>query len=292
MIWQRLRSATSHAAHSLGQNLRHFFQQKKGTQYNWDELEEMLIRTDMGMQTVHFLIESLRIFDGSTEQALEHICHQITNRLLPYEQNLDFPKIMLMVGVNGSGKTTTIGKIYHRWKQHGHSLRVVAGDVFRAAAIQQLSQWIPEKALITGAQEPASLAYQGCQMALQHNEDCIVDTAGRLPNNGGLMDELAKIYRVMQNSRPDETVHVIIVLDATVGQHALTQIKSFGQCVPLSGIIMTKMDGTAKGGILINCAHTYRLPVYALGYGEKASDLQDFSANLYAQKLLGLDQVS
>jgi fused signal recognition particle receptor len=194
--------------------------------------------------------------------------------------------------VNGSGKTTTIGKIASKLKAQGAKALLVAGDTFRAAAIDQLKVWgeragIPVLARAVGA-DPAGLAYEALENAQQNDLDLVLmDTAGRLQNKAELMAELAKVIRVLRKLDPDAPHDVILVLDATVGQNALSQVEAFRHTAGVTGLVMTKLDGTARGGVLVAIAQAHDLPIHAVGVGEKAEDLQDFDADTFARALVG-----
>jgi fused signal recognition particle receptor len=172
------------------------------------------------------------------------------------------------------------------WGHQGHRVHIIAGDTFRAGATEQLSLWAKDFSMTTGQGDPASVVYKGLMAAQENNDDVVlIDTAGRLPNQVGLMDQMKKLYGVIQKLRPEQSCQGVLTLDATVGQHALVQIENFQKCVPVTGLIMNKMDGTAKGGILIQACHRYGLPIYGLGVGESVSDFRPFVASDYADAL-------
>jgi len=207
------------------------------------------------------------------------------------------PHVVLVVGVNGSGKTTTIGKLAKHYKDQGLTVMLAAGDTFRAAAVEQLKIWgertgCPVIARDTGS-DAASLAFEALTEAKEAGVDVLlVDTAGRLHNKAGLMQELQKVVRVLgkqDDSAPHDT---IMVLDATVGQNALQQVKVFGEMVKVTGLVVTKLDGTAKGGVLVALADTFGLPVHAIGVGEQAEDMRPFEARDFARSLMGLSVTS
>ena len=203
--------------------------------------------------------------------------------------------MVLLVGVNGSGKTTTAGKLAQQWRQEGKSVMLAAGDTFRAAAIDQLKVWGERTGteVIAGEQggDAAALAYQALERAKSQNTDVlIIDTAGRLQNRTELMDELAKVVRVIRKLDDSAPHDSVIVLDGTVGQNALAQVSAFQQVADVSGIIVTKLDGTAKGGVVIALADTFGLPVHAVGVGEGVDDLQPFEARDFANALAGVEQ--
>ena len=267
-----------------------------------EEVEDALISADLGTAAAARLAERVRRhkFDGEvTAQALAgaladgitEILEPVAAPLVPQSDNR--PHVVLLVGVNGSGKTTTAGKLARQWRQEGKSVMLAAGDTFRAAAIEQLQIWGERTGteVIFGAQggDAAALAYQALERARSQGTDVlIIDTAGRLQNRSELMDELAKIVRVIR--KLDETAphDSVIVLDGTVGQNALSQVSAFQDIADVSGLIVTKLDGSAKGGVVIALAEKFQLPVHAVGVGEGADDLQPFEARDFANALAGV----
>ena len=267
-----------------------------------EEVEDALISADLGTAAAARLAERVRRhkFDGEvTAQALAgaladgitEILEPVASPLVPQAGNR--PHVVLLVGVNGSGKTTTAGKLAQQWRQEGKSVILAAGDTFRAAAIEQLQIWGDRTGteVIAGAQggDAAALAYQALEKARSQRTDVlIIDTAGRLQNRTELMDELAKIVRVIR--KLDETAphDSVIVLDGTVGQNALSQVSAFQDIADVSGLIVTKLDGSAKGGVVIALAEKFQLPVHAVGVGEGADDLQPFEARDFANALAGV----
>jgi fused signal recognition particle receptor len=236
----------------------------------------------------------------SQDELKKALADEIEAIMAPREQIVDFsvgprPRIVLFVGVNGSGKTTTIGKIASKLKAQGARALLVAGDTFRAAAIEQLNVWgdragIPVMSKPTGA-DAAGLVFEAVERARSKDLDLVlVDTAGRLQNKTELMSELAKIVRVTRKLDPEAPHDVILVLDATVGQNAMSQVEAFRHTADVSGIVMTKLDGTAKGGVLVAVAEAHALPIHFIGVGEGADDLQPFSARAYARALVGLTE--
>ncbi|HVY12605.1 MAG TPA: signal recognition particle-docking protein FtsY, partial [Alphaproteobacteria bacterium] len=205
------------------------------------------------------------------------------------------PSVVLMVGVNGAGKTTTVAKFAHQLKGQGKSTLLVAGDTFRAAAVSQLQVWgqragVPVLAGEAGA-DPASLAFKGVEQARQQNADVVlIDTAGRLHNKTDLMAELQKISRVLKKQDDSAPHAVYLVLDATTGQNALSQVEAFSAIIPLTGLVMTKLDGAARGGVLLRVAQASKLPVVAIGVGEGMDDLRPFEARSFARALCGLEE--
>jgi len=205
------------------------------------------------------------------------------------------PFVILVVGVNGSGKTTTIGKLAARFSAEGHSVMLAAGDTFRAAAIEQLKVWGERTGspVIAGAQgsDSASLAFNALASAKEQNRDVLlIDTAGRLQNKAELMNELEKVVRVIRKIDPSAPHAVLLVLDATVGQNALSQVEAFHRIAGVTGLVMTKLDGTARGGILVALAEKHKLPVHFIGVGESVEDLAPFTARDFAEAVAGIDR--
>ena len=266
-----------------------------------DELESLLVMADVGIDTTQRIIGDLQkslarkelkdvdALRSGLRSSLENILQPVA---LPLEiPTQDRPFVILMVGVNGAGKTTTIGKMARRFKDAGHSVLLAAGDTFRAAAVEQLQAWgerndVPVVAQQAGA-DPAAVVFDAWDAAKARGTDVLLaDTAGRLQNQQGLMDELAKVKRVV--ARHDETAphEIMLVLDASQGQNALVQAQKFHEALGLTGITVTKLDGTAKGGILLAIADQLRLPVRFIGIGESAEDMQPFSAPDFVDALL------
>lgn len=265
-----------------------------------DELETRLISADVGMGATTTIIDELQtsisrkaVNDADSLQL--KLAEVMKTILQPCEQPLDTetakPFVILVVGINGAGKTTSIGKLAHHFKQQGKSVMLAAGDTFRAAAVEQLQRWgerndVPVVAQGTGA-DPASVIFDAVQSASSKNVDIVIaDTAGRLHTQDNLMDELAKIKRVLgkiDSTAPHET---LIVMDAGFGQNALHQVKQFNDSIGLTGMAVTKLDGTAKGGILFSIANTLNLPVRFIGVGEGINDLRPFDASEFVDALL------
>ncbi|MGH7113752.1 MAG: signal recognition particle-docking protein FtsY, partial [Stellaceae bacterium] len=204
------------------------------------------------------------------------------------------PFAILVVGVNGSGKTTTIGKLAQSFREAGQSVTIAACDTFRAAAVEQLKVWADRAgaAFVAGpaGADTAGLAFDALEQAKAQGYDAVlIDTAGRLQNKQGLMDELLKIVRVLKKVDPDAPHETLLVLDATVGRNALAQENVFGNTAGVTGIVMTKLDGTARGGVLVSLAEKYGIPIHAIGIGESAEDLRPFEARAYARSLVGLE---
>lgn len=300
-FFSRMASGLSRSSSRLAEGITGVFTKRKLDDETLEELEDLLIASDLGAGVAARVTAGLAKdrFDKeiSDEEIKAALAEEITSVLKPREQVVDFadgprPRIVLFVGVNGSGKTTTIGKIASKLKEQGAKALLVAGDTFRAAAIEQLTVWgeragIPVLSKPTGA-DAAGLVYEAVERAQREGLDLVlVDTAGRLQNKSELMAELAKIIRVTQKLDPDAPHDVILVLDATVGQNALSQVEAFRHTAGVTGVVMTKLDGTAKGGVLVAIADKHDLPIHFVGVGEKAEDLQPFSAEAFARALVG-----
>ena len=267
-----------------------------------EEVEDALIGADLGTKSAARLADAMRKhkFDGpvtsdslaaALADAIAEILHPVATPLVP--DPVHRPHVLLLVGVNGSGKTTTAGKLAQQWHQQGKSVMLAASDTFRAAAIEQLQIWGDRTGtqVIAGDQggDAAALAYAALEKAQKEQADIlIIDTAGRLQNRTELMDELAKIVRVIRKLDASAPHDSVIVLDGTVGQNALSQVKAFQQAADVSGLIVTKLDGSAKGGVVVALAEEFGLPVHAVGVGEGAHDLQPFDAQEFASALTGV----
>ncbi len=266
------------------------------------ELEDHLVMADMGVATAAAIVAEIardRVDSDITDEALKGLlAAAIEKRLAPYAVPLDAAqadglRVVLVVGVNGNGKTTTIGKLAHQLTGAGKKVVVVAADTFRAAAVEQLQRWSERSGceFVRGAEnaDPASVAYVGVEKALAVQADMVfIDTAGRLHTKDNLMAELAKIRKVIAKLMPDAPHAVIQVLDATTGQNALAQVKAFRELAGVTGLVVTKLDGTAKAGIVVALAEQFTLPIHAIGVGEGAEDLQPFVAEDFARALVGL----
>ncbi|WP_404481944.1 signal recognition particle-docking protein FtsY [Novosphingobium sp. BL-52-GroH] len=271
-----------------------------------DHLEDALIMSDLGPRAAARI--RARLADerferagaqGADERAImEVVAREIAEILRPVAKPLDVvafprPQVILVIGVNGSGKTTTIAKLAHLFQEQDYSVMLAAGDTFRAAAIGQLKVWADRLSIpiVTGPEggDPASVVFDAVKAATDTGIDAlIVDTAGRLQNKRELMDELAKIRRVLGRLNPEAPHDVVLVLDATNGQNALSQIEIFKEVAGVSGLIMTKLDGTARGGVLVAAAEQYGLPIHAIGVGEKIDDLRPFNPDLLARVIAGI----
>lgn len=301
-FFSKLSSGLAKSSSKMGNSITSLFSQRKLDGEALEDLEDILLTSDMGGKVSARIVESLaktRMDKDVTDEEIKiALADEIEAIMSPREEIVDFsegsrPRVVLFVGVNGSGKTTTIGKIASKLQEQGAKALLVAGDTFRAAAIEQLTVWgeragIPVLAKQPGA-DAAGLVYEAVEKAKAEDLDLVlVDTAGRLQNKTELMAELAKIVRVTRKLDAEAPHDVILVLDATVGQNALSQVEAFRQTADVSGIVMTKLDGTAKGGVLVAIAEAHALPIHFVGIGERAEDLQPFSARAYARALVGL----
>ncbi|MCK9526511.1 MAG: signal recognition particle-docking protein FtsY [Limnochordia bacterium] len=267
----------------------------------FEELEEALIQADCGVDTSVFLVERLRqrsraekITESEELKAVlvDEIVQLLQKNAEPLKAPAKAPYVLMVVGVNGAGKTTTIGKLAYRFKQEGARVLLAAGDTFRAGAIEQLEVWANRVGvdLIKHKEgsDPAAVAYDAVNAAKARKTDILIlDTAGRLQTKVNLMSELGKVHRVVQRELGRELDEILLVVDATTGQNALSQAKIFSEAVPVTGIALTKLDGTAKGGIVLALANELNLAVKLVGVGEQYEDLQDFDPNAFASALFG-----
>lgn len=271
-----------------------------------DEIEEALIASDLGPEMAARV--RTRLAEGQFERNLEElgirliVADEIAKALAPVARPLEIdafprPHVILVIGVNGSGKTTTIAKLANQLAEQDYSVMLAAGDTFRAAAIGQLKTWAERIGvpIVSGAEggDAAGIVYEAVKQATANGTDVlIVDTAGRLQNKRELMDELAKIRRVLGRINPAAPHDVVLVLDATTGQNALNQIEVFKEVAGVTGLVMTKLDGTARGGVLVAAAERYGLPIHAIGVGEKVDDLRGFDAGQVARIIAGVDELT
>lgn len=278
------------------------FTKKKLDSQTLEELEELLISADMGVMTSAKIISSFgskrQDKDISENEIRQLLAEEIEKIILPCEKALIIDKsqkpfVIMMIGVNGAGKTTTIGKLTQKFKNQGLKVSLIAADTFRAAAVEQLKVWGERSNVRVFAGEngcdSSGLCYDGLAQAIKNNDDIVfIDTAGRLQNKNGLMDELKKINRVIKKIIPSAPHSTILTLDATNGQNALSQVEIFSQASEVNGLIITKLDGTAKGGILTAIADKHPIPVHYIGIGEGIDDLDEFKASEYAKSLLDI----
>jgi fused signal recognition particle receptor len=300
----RLGMGLGKSSAKIGQDLTDLFTKKKLDQETLDRLEEILISADLGPKTAARVVADFS--EGRFGKDLDEsevrvaLAETIAKILTPVAKPLEIvkpeggPFVLLVCGVNGAGKTTTIGKLAHRWiKTDGRKVVIAAGDTFRAAAVEQLKVWADRAgagfiAKGTGA-DAAAVAYEAYQEAKDQNADILmIDTAGRLHNKANLMAELEKIIRVLK--KHDETIPhaIVLVLDATTGQNAHAQVETFREITNLTGLIVTKLDGSARGGVVVGLADRFNLPIYAVGVGEGVEDLQAFDPQEFAKSLIGL----
>lgn len=304
--WNRLKSGLSRSSQSLTSGITQVFTKRRLDREALDELEDLLIRADLGVDTATRITDALareRLDKTITpEEVREVLATEVEKTLAPVAKPLEpdaahRPFVILVVGVNGTGKTTTIGKLAARFRSAGHSVTLAAGDTFRAAAIEQLKIWgervgAPVVARAQGA-DAASLAFDAMAEAKANGSDILlVDTAGRLQNKAELMAELAKVVRVLKKQDESAPHAVLLTLDATTGQNALNQVEVFGAEVGVTGLVMTKLDGTARGGILVAIAAKTGLPVHYIGVGEGVDDLAPFSARDFARAIAGTKEVA
>ena len=298
----RLAAGLKRTSSRLSEGIAGIFVKRRLDKETLAELEDLLISADLGPATAAKLVEELgrdRLDKEIGEQEIREIlAGSIAKLLEPVAKPLipdpaHKPFVVLVVGVNGSGKTTTIGKLAQFHREAGRRVVLAAGDTFRAAAIEQLKIWGERTGATVIAGEPgadpAGLAYDALVQAKAEGADLLlIDTAGRLHNKAHLMDELAKVIRVVRKLDPTAPHECLLVLDATVGQNAHQQVETFGNLVQVSGLVVTKLDGTARGGVLVALAQRFGLPVRAIGVGERADDLRPFEADSFARSLLGL----
>ena len=294
---QKLGLGLKKSSSRLSSGISDIFTKRKIDDATLEELEELLITSDMGVKASSKIVDSLSRVrvdkSGEPEEIRTRITDVVSNILKPCEKDFAIegsPCVILMVGVNGAGKTTTVGKLAARFI--GKKISFIAADTFRAAAVEQLSVWGERNNIrvIKGAPgcDAAGLCFDGLQEALRQNDDIVfIDTAGRLQNKTGLMDELRKIVKVIKKVIPEAPHHTLLCLDATTGQNALEQVKAFKQMVEVNGLVVNKLDGTAKGGILIAIAEEYPTPIYFIGVGESIDDLDKFNAEGFALNLMG-----
>ena len=301
--WQRLSGGLKRTSSALGGAISDLLTKRKLDAATLGEIEDVLIRADLGLDAAHNIAAALgesRHGAGiSPAEVKAVVAAEIEKVLAPVARPLAIdpakkPFVILVAGVNGSGKTTTIGKLAARLRREGRSVMLAAGDTFRAAAIDQLKIWSERTGSAFIAKEAgadaAGLVFDALRAAKERNIDVLlVDTAGRLQNRSELMDELQKIVRVIKKADPSAPHSVLLVLDATVGQNALSQVEIFRKAVGVTGLAMTKLDGTARGGILVAIAGKFAVPVHFIGVGEAVDDLSPFSARDFARAIAGAE---
>jgi fused signal recognition particle receptor len=298
----RLRAGLSRSGQKVSESIGGIFTKRRLDAETLAELEEALIASDLGVQVSADICARIAKdrYDKEISEAEVRavLARHVEDILMPLAVPIEVrafprPHVVLVVGVNGTGKTTTIAKLGRWFAEQDYAVMFAAGDTFRAAAVEQLKVWgarlnIPVVATKVGG-DAAGLAYDALVQARASGVDVLlIDTAGRLQNKSDLMDELAKIRRVLQKIDAKIPHDTVLVLDATTGQNALNQIEVFTEIAGVTGLVMTKLDGTARGGILVAAADKYKLPIHALGVGEKMDDLQPFDARVFAETLAGV----
>lgn len=299
----KLKQGLGKSSSRINEGVKDIFVRRKLDEEMLEQLEELLLTSDLGVKTASFITSELASskFDKeiSGDEVRLYLARQIEKILEPVAIPLELtgeykPQVIVMAGVNGTGKTTTIGKLCSHYKSQGKTVMLAACDTFRAAAVEQLKVWAERTdcPIVTGKAQadPASVAFEAFEQAKAQGVDAlIIDTAGRLQNKTALMEELAKIIRVIKKSDDTAPHNSVIVLDATTGQNANSQVKVFKDMIDLNGIIVTKLDGTAKGGVVVALAKEFGLPIHAVGVGEGMDDLRSFEAAAFARSLVGLD---
>ena len=301
--WRRLRDGLSRSSSAISRGITDIVTKRKLDATTLEELEDVLIQADLGVDVSTRIAAAIGKgrFDRqiSPEEVHQVLASEVETILTPVAKPLEIdrsrkPFVLLMVGVNGSGKTTTIGKLAAKFSADGLKVMLAAGDTFRAAAIEQLKVWAertrsPIVAREQGA-DSAGLAFDALKAAQENGSDVLlIDTAGRLQNKAQLMDELAKVVRVIKKIDESAPHAVLLVLDATVGQNAISQTEIFGKTAGVTGLVMTKLDGTARGGILVALADKFGLPVHYIGVGEGIDDLEPFSARDFSRAIAGME---
>ena len=301
--WRRLSAGLKRTSGALGTAVADLVTKRKLDRAMLEEIEDVLLRADLGTQVAARIAQAVGAgrYDKaiSADDVKNVVATEVEKVLKPVAKPLEIdaarkPFVILVVGVNGSGKTTTIGKLAAKFASEGHQVMLAAGDTFRAAAIEQLKVW-GERAkapVIAGSQgsDSASLAFNALTAAKDQGRDVLlIDTAGRLQNKAELMNELEKVVRVIRKVDASAPHAVLLVLDATVGQNALSQVEAFQRTAGVTGLVMTKLDGTARGGILVALAEKFKLPVHFIGVGEGIDDLQPFAAEDFAKAIAGIE---
>lgn len=302
-FFQKLGLGLKKSSNKLTSGISDIFTKRKIDSQTLEELEELLITSDLGVKASTKIIakfgERRLNKDASSAEIRSELAADIETILKPCEQNLAIdtnikPFVILMVGVNGAGKTTTIGKLAAKFKQEGKQISFIAGDTFRAAAVEQLEVWGKRNDIRVykgpNGCDAAGLCFDGLTEAIKQGDDIVfIDTAGRLQNKAGLMDELKKIIRVIKKVIPEAPHATLLTIDATTGQNALAQVQTFKEMVDVSGLIITKLDGTAKGGILVAVAEEQPTPIHFICIGEGIDDLDKFNAHDFANSIMELE---
>jgi len=302
--WQRLTGGLARTSQAISQGVADIFTKRKLDALTLEELEDVLLRADLGVGAAKRITQAVGKArydrDIAPEEVRAILADEVEAALTPVARPFEIdetkkPFIILVVGVNGSGKTTTIAKLASKWTSEGKKVVLAAGDTFRAAAVEQLKIWGArfDSEVVFGKEgaDAAGLAFDAIKRARETGADILLmDTAGRLQNRAELMAELEKIVRVMKKAEAEAPHAVLLVLDATVGQNALQQVEIFGRTAGVTGLVMTKLDGTARGGILVAIAEAYGLPIHFIGVGEGQGDLEPFTARDFARAIAGLNE--
>jgi fused signal recognition particle receptor len=301
--FQKLKSSLSKSSNTISQGITKIITSKRLDEETLQDLEDLLISADIGLDLSISIVEKLKKEkfnkDIDIAEIKKFLADEIEIKLASSYKELSIdknrsPHIILVVGVNGSGKTTTIAKLANNFKKNGSKVLLGAADTFRAAAMEQLTSWALrlniEIVSSAGITDAASVAFETVKKAKENNFDvAIIDTAGRLQNRSELMDELAKIIRVIKKLDPEAPHSVILTLDATAGQNAIQQAKVFNEIANITGLIITKLDGSAKAGYIISIAQEISLPIHYIGVGESIDDLNDFDIKSFSRLIVGLD---
>ena len=306
--FKKLKNGLSKSAAKVQKSITAVVGKKTLDQETLSELEDQLIMADLGLRSAGQIVEKLKsqkfLIEKDTKEISESkvfnvVANEISKILQPcekdlFEKNIDTPCVLLLSGVNGSGKTTTAGKISEKLRKNNKKVVIAACDTFRAAAVSQLETWAERTGSIfvkgDDNSDPAAVAYKSMELAIKEKADyLIIDTAGRLQNKSDLMQELSKTCRVLSKLNKNAPQEKVVVLDGTVGQNAHSQLKHFDEAIGITGIIVTKLDGTAKGGVIISLAEEFKKPIYAIGVGEKVEDLDVFKADEFSRAIMGID---
>ncbi|MFA1688021.1 signal recognition particle-docking protein FtsY [Candidatus Rickettsia barbariae] len=300
-IFSKLKQSLSKTSNKISEGINKIFYKKKLDAGTLEELEELLISSDMSVLVVTNIIEEFKkvkfdkeIDSDTVKEALAKLIEQqLSKSAIPFTLSENKLNVILVCGVNGAGKTTTIGKLAVMYSAQGKKVAVAACDTFRAAAVNQLSTWTDRAnaLLITGEEsaDPASVAYRGMEESIKQNIDILfIDTAGRLHNKKNLMDELSKIVKVIKKLDENAPTHSVLVIDAITGQNTYNQVEHFNDATNLTGLIVTKLDGSAKAGVIVGVVQKFNLPLYFIGIGETIEDLKIFNQHDFARNLVGL----
>jgi len=294
-IFERLKKGLRKTQEKLGSAFQKVFSGKKLSFEDLESLEETLLSTDLGFDCTMQIIEKIENAksDENPREIVRNALLEMLGNLTA--QTIDGLHITMLIGVNGVGKTTTIGKLAHREKQNGKSVMIAAADTFRAAAVEQLEIWAKRSGVQfiknQGTTDPSAVAFDAAKSATARKIDRLfIDTAGRLHNKVNLMNEFQKMQKVLKKATPDTTIDAFLVLDATTGQNAFQQAVEFSKIMPIDGIVRTKLDGTAKGGIVVRIANELEIPICYIGFGEQMDDIAEFNAEQFVEALVGSEQ--